>query len=49
MSSSVLNDYGNLTWLALKKNEGTAVIRIAHGLLTIAMGKQSLNVAEKPS
>lgn len=49
MSSNVLNDYGSVPWLALNKNEGTPVIWIARGSLTIAMGKQSLNVAEKLS
>lgn len=33
----------------LKKSEGVPVIWIVPGSLTIAMGKQSLNVAEKPS
>lgn len=33
----------------LKKSEGISAIWIVPGLLTMAMGKQSLNVAEKPS
>lgn len=49
ISSSLLNNYGNVTWVTLKKPKGVPVIWIVSDSLTIAMGKQSLNVAKKPS